>query len=161
MSDPTNQFNLHHWIEAIVDDTSIFTNVDRDSTIDELIRTLETDAQSWDNLLSVSGGCLELSKCFYYVLAWTFTDKGEPIPMILQEIEVLSSQIRLQEFKKTEYTTIAAKPPQMPHKTFGVLKTMIDDDTTHLATLAKRSSNMASIVGTIGMILIKRTLHPE
>lgn len=151
MSDPTRQYSLQQWVEAIVDDTSIFTNVDKDATIATLVKTLEQDAQYWENLLSVSGGCLELSKCFYYVLAWTFTDKGDVRPMSSEEIEHLSDKIRLQELVKSDLTTIATKQPHEAHKTLGVWKTMIGDDATHISTLVKRSANMSAIVGTSGM----------
>ena len=151
LSDPTHQYNLQQWLEAIIDNTSIFTNVDKNETIETLVRTLEQDAQYWENLLSVSGGCLELSKCFYYVLAWTFTAKGDMVPLTPEEIEEVSSKVRLQEFGKTDHTTIESKPPHEAHKTLGVWNTMIGDDSAHIKTLVKCSANMAAIVGTSGM----------
>lgn len=144
LSDPTHKLELQQWIEAIVDDTSIFTNVDCNATIDTLVRTLEADAQYWENLLSVSGGCLELSKCFYYVLAWTFTDKGDPIPLTPKELDQISTKVQLKEFGKPDLTTIASKPPHEAHKTLGIWKTMIGDDTTQIQSLRKRSENMAT-----------------
>lgn len=82
---------------------------------------------------------------------WTFTDKGDPIPLSPEEIDQFSTKVQLKEFGKSEATTIESKPPQEAHKTLGVWKTMIGDDSTHIQTLKKQSENMATIVGTSGM----------
>lgn len=64
----SNRIGIHimkQWLEVILDDTSLFGNNPGDSDIGTLMRTLETDEECWENLLSVSGGCLELSKSSY------------------------------------------------------------------------------------------------
>ena len=62
MSDPTDSISIKQWLEAIVDDTSLFTKLADDDDIHTLVRTLEQDSQEWEKFLSASGGCLELSK---------------------------------------------------------------------------------------------------
>jgi hypothetical protein len=62
MSDPTDSISIKQWLEAIVDDTSLFTKLADDDDIHTLVRTLEQDSQEWKKFLSASGGCLELSK---------------------------------------------------------------------------------------------------
>lgn len=52
---------LHQWLEALLDDTSIFTNIPHSTSIIDLVTELEHDTQYWELLLSVSGGCLELT----------------------------------------------------------------------------------------------------
>lgn len=69
LMDPTYQLSLGQWLKALVDDSSIFTNVEHTQSITELTQTLQQDAQHRENLLSSLGGCLELPKCFYYVIA--------------------------------------------------------------------------------------------
>lgn len=66
MTDPTGTKTLTQWLEALVDDTSLFTNQIQSNDIESLVRAMEQDAQHWEQYLSASGGCLELSKCFYY-----------------------------------------------------------------------------------------------
>lgn len=64
----SNRIGIHimkQWLEVILDDTSLFGNNPGDSDIGTLMRTLETDEECWESLLSVSGGCLELSKSSY------------------------------------------------------------------------------------------------
>lgn len=36
------------------------------------------DAQTWERCLWTSDGALKLHKCKYYILYWTFDDKGKP-----------------------------------------------------------------------------------
>ena len=40
---------------------------------------MQANAQLWSDLLSVTGGALELSKCSYHVMAWQFTGQGSPV----------------------------------------------------------------------------------
>lgn len=151
LTDPTCEISLRQWLEALVDDSSLFTNVDPNASLATLTQTLQEDAQYWENLLSISGGCLEPSKCFYYVLAWTFLSKGDPIPMNMTDLSEQATPIQIQEFGKEEFTTIAIKAPEVAHKTLGVWKSMIGNDSTHVNHLKTRSVNMSSIVATSGL----------
>lgn len=132
MSNPKGKINLHQWLEALFDDASVFTNIDSAQNITLLAKTLENNAQYWENLLSVSGGFLELTKCFYYLFAWTFTSKYDPCHMSLVEIQQLTSAIQLQEYGISVPTNIAPKLPEAAHKTLGVMKTMIGNDRAHI-----------------------------
>jgi hypothetical protein len=61
---------LQEWIDGYVDDTSIFTNIDETneiSTAHRIAQQLQSDASIWEQLLSATGGKLELTKCFYYI----------------------------------------------------------------------------------------------
>lgn len=121
------------------------------SSIIYLVMALENDTQYWERLLSVSGGFLELTKCFYYILAWSFTPTGNPILYTPQKIAALSKSIQLQEFGKLTHTTIASKHANEPHKTLGVWKAMTGNDVANTPAIRTRSNNIAFIVGTIGM----------
>jgi hypothetical protein len=58
------------WIEGFVDDSALFDNLPCVSDdVDRLISNLEHD-MTWADLLQATGGQLELSTCFYYILAW-------------------------------------------------------------------------------------------
>jgi hypothetical protein len=50
--------------------------------VTDIIRGLEKEGQTWERLLWTTGGKLELSKCLYYLLFYTFDDDGtsEPRP---------------------------------------------------------------------------------
>lgn len=151
--DPLRKMNVKQWLEALVDDTSLFTNLSDTYDVSELVKALEHDAQYWASLLSVSGGCLELSKCFYYVLAWKFNDYGDPEPMTPHDIDAITGRVRVQicEHGKDTPMPISIKHPDTAHKTLGVWKSMTGNDSTHLTALTSRSKNMSSIVSTSGL----------
>jgi hypothetical protein len=41
-----------------------------------VVTMLEHDSQTWERLLWTSSGLLNLSKCLYYVVSWTFDSEG-------------------------------------------------------------------------------------
>jgi hypothetical protein len=62
--------SIRQIIEGFVDDNSLFTNLKfGDNNLQELIKKAQKDGQNWECLLHTSGGALELSKCFYYILS--------------------------------------------------------------------------------------------
>ena len=80
--------------DAFVDDTSMDFTSDSDSvTLNELIRRLQTIAQTWEHLLFLSGGKLNLGKCSWYVLRWEW-DKGRPV---IRPLNQEDPQLRLQQ----------------------------------------------------------------
>lgn len=61
---------IRSWIDGYVDDTSLFTNLKYgEININKLVSMGQRDGQIWEKLLNTSGGELELSKCFYYLLS--------------------------------------------------------------------------------------------
>ena len=66
-----------------VDDSNGQTNqylADQQPSDQAILELAQYDAQTWNNLLSASGGALELPKCVYQILSWTFMSNGSPIP---------------------------------------------------------------------------------
>jgi hypothetical protein len=60
----------------------------------DVVTMLEHDSQAWERLLWTSGGLLNLSKCLYYMVIWTFDSKGRasmtPASEILPPLTLLS-----------------------------------------------------------------------
>jgi len=56
-------------------------------TLAFLVAAAESSAQSWERLLFISGGGLELSKCFTYILRWDFDSGMHPRLMLPGEID--------------------------------------------------------------------------
>lgn len=77
MRDINNVSFIKQWLDGYVDDTSLFTNLPTvvEDDIQGVATSLQNDMRSWASLLEASGGQLELSKCFYYILAWKFSTK--------------------------------------------------------------------------------------
>ena len=42
------------------------------------VTLMQQTAQQWEHLLHTTGGALNLNKCYWYGIAWTFTPAGEP-----------------------------------------------------------------------------------
>lgn len=81
--------------DAFVDDTSMgFTSTDDHSTIDDLIAKLEHIAQTWEHLLFLSGGKLNLSKCSRFVIKWEWEKQGRPI---IRPIASSDRELQLQQ----------------------------------------------------------------
>jgi hypothetical protein len=58
--------------------THLFEHHESERTRQSTITQLNDNAQLWADLLGVTGGELELSKCSYHVLAWQFNVTGAP-----------------------------------------------------------------------------------
>ena len=138
---------LRSSIDGFVDDTSLFSNIPfQYSNMTDAVRNLQVATQTWAKLLEASGGKLELSKCFYYVLSWKYTNEGEPIPMTIQEqAQLLYPPITIHDPETANAIHIQQKECQSYHKTLGVYKNIVGDDTYQFKELLKKSNNMAQI----------------
>jgi hypothetical protein len=89
MNDVLGKRTLRQLIDGFVDDTSLFANLLRSfidcNDIESLTSRLRHDMIAWKELLEASGGKLELTKCFYYILTWRFDNKGNPILTTIAE----------------------------------------------------------------------------
>ena len=63
-SDPQGTDSIQRTMEGFVDDTGD-ANSSTPATPNQLIQKLQTDAQHWERLLFISGGKLELNKCYF------------------------------------------------------------------------------------------------
>jgi hypothetical protein len=134
--------SIRQWIEGFVDDTSLFTNLkDPEEPVENMRAQLQQDTQSWTDLLYASGGQLELSKCFYYMLAWKFTPEGDPIPLTIAELQL--PQITIHDPVTGNTTEIVQKEVDAAHKTLGVYKTIIGHENDHLQYLQEKSDTYA------------------
>jgi exonuclease III len=69
------------YMVGYVDDSNGQTNsfIDNSQPDDaEILTKACHDAQSWHDVLAASGGALELSKCSYQLISWTFAKDGTP-----------------------------------------------------------------------------------
>ena len=82
-SDPKSKTLTQRVMDAFVDDTTAWVNFFLKSLenrernlINDIVTELTATAQQWEELLYASGGALELSKCFYYLIHWKFDKNG-------------------------------------------------------------------------------------
>ena len=77
-SDPWSDFHAQWRVGAFVDDTNQgIMDLSGELSIDELVEQIRQSGQMWENLLHISGGCLNLSKCSWTLQYWTWIN-GRP-----------------------------------------------------------------------------------
>ena len=75
---PDDGYQHNRLIDAFVDDTSLaFNDYYQQMPFPEMVKTLENAAQTWQRLLSYSGGALNLKKCSWSCMYWQWTN-GRP-----------------------------------------------------------------------------------
>jgi ribonuclease HI len=145
MIDVNNKYEIKKWIEGFVDDTSIITNIDFISQCAQtLVQHLQEDGCEWAGLLEASGGKLELTKCFYYMLTWSWNEKGEPLPQTIQQQNV-QNKVTLSNLSG-DPVIIQQKEVEQSHKTLGTYKCIDGNETEHIIQLNKKSTNMGNLV---------------
>jgi hypothetical protein len=123
-----------------VDDTSVgFTSNDDDASYADLIARLEFAAQSWEKLLHVSGGKLNLKKCSYFVLQWEW-QHGRPK---LRPMTPSDRSISLTQGQSPDRHAIKHTAPTESIRMLGVLLNPMGDFTGHLAALKAKADTFA------------------
>jgi len=86
-TDPSNSEWIERWLDAFVDDAELGMNdfYEEHSELSDLIAEFQKAAQKWERLLFTSGGALELSKCSWYCLHWSWDQHGHANPTIFGE----------------------------------------------------------------------------
>ena len=126
--------------DAFVDDTSMgFTSTDDATSYPELIARLQSVAQTWEKLLSLSGGKLNLSKCSWFVLRWEW-ENGRPH---LREIRPDDPPLSLTQGDSTTPIPINHLTPEKSSRMLGVYLNPLGDFSDHLIVLKKKADGFA------------------
>lgn len=128
---PDGKYTTRLTMVGFVDDSTGACNDFRPQTensLDDLIERMQYDAQVWNDLLFCSGGRLELKKCSFHVLNFSFKPDGTPVPLL----DVLDNRIHIIDSLSGEPLPIEAKGPKDPHKTLGHLKSPVSPQTTRI-----------------------------
>ncbi|KAI2498313.1 hypothetical protein MHU86_16183 [Fragilaria crotonensis] len=136
------QGDRHHQrlVDAFVDDTSMGFTSPGDHTYEELIVRLQNVAQTWEHLLYLSGGKLNLSKCSWYVMYWEW-DKGRPK---LREITPADPTIRLHHGSQESTTVIRRTSVDESTRMLGVYLNPMGDFGHHIKILRQKADGYAS-----------------
>ena len=82
---PLHTEELQKIIDAFVDDTDLWDIIFHSLlSDDDCFRRMAARAQSWEKLLFLSGGQLNLSKCYWYYISWQWQD-GIPTLSTIQD----------------------------------------------------------------------------
>jgi hypothetical protein len=80
-TDPSQQLQYTATVSMFENDAPNSTNrfldlLHEPPCLNELVQMTRHDSQTWERFLWTSRGLLNLTKCAYYILAWTFDEKG-------------------------------------------------------------------------------------
>jgi hypothetical protein len=146
--------------DAFVDDTSMgFTSTDENTTVNDLIEKLEHIAQTWEHLLFLSGGKLNLSKCSWFVIKWEW-EKGRPV---IRPITSSDRELQLhQGLRLATKTSIKRTDPADPQKMLGVLMNPMGDFSAQIRAMKKKADTFATRILSPRLTSTDiRTFHPS
>ena len=96
----------------------------------------------------MTGGKLELSKCFYYILQWIFDDEGKLTHTTKDELEAMGVMIQVQEAGKAAPRMIKHLDCATAHRTLGLHKTPMGNQDEQLKKLQENSARIAGAIAT-------------
>ena len=138
--DPRGQHTVSRIMDGFVDDTTIWANsfidsLTTDKTV-EIAEDLKSSAQWWEELLTATGGKLELPKCFFYLIKWAFNDFGNPSPADVHH------PIGILDHTTGENVTITQQDGFIPHKTLGAY---LAPDSNHVEKILAETKRQQEI----------------
>ena len=126
--------------DAFVDDTSVgFTSTSDDIAYSDLISQLQEAAQTWEKLLSLSGGKLNLTKCSWYVVRWEWKN-GRPV---IRKIQPDDPTLSLTQGDAPTPVLIKQHPPTHSSRMLGVYLNPMGDFSDHLVVLKKKADDFS------------------
>ena len=102
-------------------------------------------AQWWENLLWSTGGELELSKCFFYIMHWYFDEKGQPHLALQEQLQRMKCEIQITESTTNRIADIKMLDCKTDHKTLGVI---CESKTAEAIWMKKKSRCIATAART-------------
>jgi hypothetical protein len=142
-ADPISKEEVQRIIDAFVDDASLFNNAfhAEDQSPERLAQDMQEAAQWWEELLSTTGGKLELDKCFYYLIYWLFDEEGVPRLATKADFEHIKIQIRSHDPSNVgAIIDIVQKDPNEAHKTLGFMAHPLGNLNEEFDRLIKKSN---------------------
>jgi hypothetical protein len=145
--DPTQAYSHQRTGDGFVDDVANVFNygiaAQLQSTYSEamIANGMQAEAQTWERLLYSTGGALELSKCFCYIMSWKFHKNGTPILLSPPEMPPLS--VHLTSGEDPTSHAIEQKSVYAAHCTLGVWPTPSGGNHTQFLKCLARSNAIA------------------
>jgi hypothetical protein len=162
--DPWKEISVNWHIGAFVDDTNqAILDTTHSLTDDELIEQLRTAGQLWENLLFISGGALNLSKCCWSLQVWEWHN-GRPR---LKPMSHLDSPLLMTSGDCPDANIITRIDNTTAARTLGVYLNAIGTFTHHAKILKAKSDTLAHrlqmsrLSRTLSLIYYRTTFLPS
>jgi hypothetical protein len=144
---PDQEMSVSLSMIGFVDDSTGQANsfVQNDQSQPELLRAImQLDAQLWNDLLWLSGGLLELSKCSFHHIHFDFAPDGTS----MMRSGKFGAPLQVHDERTNSLVTIPAKSVFQSHKTLGHHKAPAGNNSTQLKVLRACSDSTAKLVST-------------
>jgi hypothetical protein len=128
--------------DAFVDDTSLsFTSSSDDTDLNELIARLEKVAQTWEHLLFLSGGKLNLAKCSWLIVRWEWTNGRS----VISPVKTTDRDVRVYQGTNTQDASIIRRTAlDESTRMLGVLMNPLGDFGPHIKYMKKKADVFAT-----------------
>jgi hypothetical protein len=139
---PDKSVTIKFYMVGFVDDSTGQVNdflSDAEPTIDHLVSLMAHDAQLWNDLLHVSGGLLEVTKCSYHIIYFSFRPNGLPF----MQSGLRGPPLNLTSSLTGEPIYVATKSTYETHKTLGHHKSPAGKSTKHLRHLTSTGKTLS------------------
>jgi hypothetical protein len=146
IQDPNGSVTVKVSISGFVDNTDTCVNEwhpQQDGRLPRLMEKVQSDAQLWNDLLYVSGGKLEITKCSYHPLRFKFAPDGTP------SVETtLPPAIKIIDSMTNTAFQVTPLSPYSPHKTLGHWKAPTGSSSTQLSVLRTKMKMISIRIST-------------
>jgi hypothetical protein len=130
---------------AFVDDTDLFHSGNSNSTSGtEVALQMQSILDHWDNLIQITGGALEKSKSYWYLLDYTFR-QGK---WTYKPINSVPGKISLYNDKTQAKEPIERLPPSSARKALGISTCPTGNMAAEVAYLVKKTKTWAASLQT-------------
>lgn len=160
------QQTLVQWIDGFVNDTTIYcNNHDLSLNEDDLILNMTHDANLWSQLLQITGGKLQLQKCFYFILSWKFDKNGQPSPKTISD-QTAQREVYIYD-ENNNYQKITQIESTDTFRTLGCHVNGVSNSDTQYKILLDKSerhattTNMAMLHRRVGRLTYSTLFIPQ
>ena len=70
ITSPTKNIDFEQWLSSFIDDNKMLLSFDATTTFNDIMDKCQESLQLWETLLNITGGAVELKKCFFTVLQY-------------------------------------------------------------------------------------------
>ena len=149
-SDPTETVHVNLGMVGFVDDCNGQTNEFHEDgsaqTVDQLLNKTRSNAQMWSDVLSASGGALELQKCSCHVLQWQFSSSGAPV--LVPRLPSTTQPVSVQDSQTQEAHQFQMLGAYQAHKTLGHYKEPAGSQSEQYKQLRQKSDDITAFLWT-------------
>jgi hypothetical protein len=89
ITSPDGRVNFEQWLSSFIDDNKMLLSFDQNDTYEMIIGACQRSLQVWETLLNLTGGAVELKKCFITILQYQDNYKwysAQPgVPQLIQK----------------------------------------------------------------------------